>query len=723
MGKRNKEDDKIERTIRALLKLPENKRCINCNSLGPQYVCTTFLTFICTNCSGIHREFTHRVKSVSMARFTAEEVTALQTGGNERAREIYFKNWDVQRNSLPDGSNLQRLRDFIRNVYVDRKYTGERTDKLPMLRLAKSEDFSGSRKLGSYFDAKSPSYEDRYEQKNCSPTGRSDERTFKCYFDERSTKDAQENSRYGGSRRNAVRFEIVDNRIRDTGSGSSRRHESLGFPDRECKSEIWSPNLQKNIDSSKSPTVQPVRDILGKNVPGLHVGENSEMNTRKNAGGSADNKNITSSGSQKSVDRNILEHKKGNLESLIDFDLDSEPSNAVAMLNAEQMPAASIEGGNQLSCELSLKEKTAQASNANTLEFLLFDLSTPAPSGVTVDNMSAALGTFFDAQQNASEENVPLAGVSAAGSPEKLLLLTNDFGSSTTEPITNLHVKPSVGPPQAVNDKSGGYNNKVPDGPQLPTMYHDQPSAFHASYGSSSAQGTTEDTALNNQPYTSSLRDGTQGPSNVSSDQSIQVISRSTRDTNCGIGIQTLSAESESSGRKELPADLFTASHSSVPAAVPGWQTSLPHGMQYYPRAMHVSGFPNTVKPTNPFDFNSETAATQVPSFPSMTSLQGAIPNVSAPTHLLHASSFGAHHPGLMISNSPSYNPMMSPQSSFGTYTVEQSHSASPRQEGTHGFAGAGAISGSLITMPRPTDGYSAATPNYFHTLGGNPFG
>lgn len=29
------------------------------------------------------REFTHRVKSVSMAKFTAEEVSALQAGGNE----------------------------------------------------------------------------------------------------------------------------------------------------------------------------------------------------------------------------------------------------------------------------------------------------------------------------------------------------------------------------------------------------------------------------------------------------------------------------------------------------------------------------------------------------------------------------------------------------------------------------------------------------------------
>jgi hypothetical protein len=33
MAGRVKEDEKNEKIIRSLLKLPENKRCINCNSL------------------------------------------------------------------------------------------------------------------------------------------------------------------------------------------------------------------------------------------------------------------------------------------------------------------------------------------------------------------------------------------------------------------------------------------------------------------------------------------------------------------------------------------------------------------------------------------------------------------------------------------------------------------------------------------------------------------
>ncbi|XWS11885.1 hypothetical protein CRYUN_Cryun37aG0039800 [Craigia yunnanensis] len=127
MKGRVKEDEKNEKIIRGLLKLPANRRCINCNSLGPQYVCTSFWTFVCATCSGIHREFTHRVKSISMVTFTSEEVIGLRGGGNGRAKEVYFKEWDSQRQFVPENCNIEGLRKFIKHVYVDRRYTGEKS--------------------------------------------------------------------------------------------------------------------------------------------------------------------------------------------------------------------------------------------------------------------------------------------------------------------------------------------------------------------------------------------------------------------------------------------------------------------------------------------------------------------------------------------------------------------------------------------------------------------
>uniref|UniRef100_A0A7N0VIX8 Arf-GAP domain-containing protein n=1 Tax=Kalanchoe fedtschenkoi TaxID=63787 RepID=A0A7N0VIX8_KALFE len=78
------EAQRNERVIRDLMKLPENRKCINCNSLhaGTPICCTTFCTFVCLTCRGIHRDFTHRAKLVSVAKFTYEEATALWGGGN-----------------------------------------------------------------------------------------------------------------------------------------------------------------------------------------------------------------------------------------------------------------------------------------------------------------------------------------------------------------------------------------------------------------------------------------------------------------------------------------------------------------------------------------------------------------------------------------------------------------------------------------------------------------
>ncbi|XP_047941685.1 probable ADP-ribosylation factor GTPase-activating protein AGD14 isoform X1 [Salvia hispanica] len=162
-----REEVRNEKIIRGLMKLPPNRRCINCNSLGPQYVCTNFWTFICMPCSGVHREFTHRVKSVSMAKFTSQEVDELQKGGNQRARELFLKAWDPQSQRLPDNSNPDRVREFIKHVYVDKRYAIEKMPEKPprdpqTIRSHEDE----TRRASSYHSfSQSPPYDFQYEER------------------------------------------------------------------------------------------------------------------------------------------------------------------------------------------------------------------------------------------------------------------------------------------------------------------------------------------------------------------------------------------------------------------------------------------------------------------------------------------------------------------------------------------------------------------------------
>ncbi|KAD3068400.1 hypothetical protein R6Q59_017590 [Mikania micrantha] len=162
-----KEEERNEKIIRGLMKLPPNRRCINCNSLGPQYVCTNFWTFICMTCSGIHREFTHRVKSVSMSKFTSQEVEALQEGGNQRARETFLRDWDPREQRLPDNSNVDKVRDFIKSVYVDKKFFASKTSgKPPRDTLNNRNHEDETRRASSYHSySQSPPYDYQYEER------------------------------------------------------------------------------------------------------------------------------------------------------------------------------------------------------------------------------------------------------------------------------------------------------------------------------------------------------------------------------------------------------------------------------------------------------------------------------------------------------------------------------------------------------------------------------
>ncbi|MQL89510.1 hypothetical protein Taro_022070 [Colocasia esculenta] len=423
MANRMKEDERNEKIIRGLLKLPANRRCINCNSLGPQYVCTNFWTFICTNCSGIHigckddddeclkrranniihkpviirliifftflplfifmrflkycsREFTHRVKSVSMAKFTSQEVNALQEGGNEvlkhvvleqlllmRAKEVYFKEWDAQRHSFPDSSNVDRLRDFIKHVYVDRRYSGERSIDRPS--RVKKEDSYDNRKPDAYGGgSRSPSYEETYDRRygeRPGSGGRNDDRNFRSSYEERRSPGYDQ----GDYRRSPGRFDAVDERRR--------------FPDGVPRPEGRPVINQKEPEISSPPMIRPVREIIGEDAPPLRVGEPPRANGTRVADAPAQALRTTSSSSLASTDSNPVELKRVNSGSLIDFDANPEPSVVAAPPPLQPVPQPTnfpVNGGNWASFDSVPPQKAQQpAANLNTVESALAELS------------------------------------------------------------------------------------------------------------------------------------------------------------------------------------------------------------------------------------------------------------------------------------------------------------------------------------------------------------
>lgn len=314
-----REEERNEKIIRGLLKLPPNRKCINCSSLGPQYVCTNFWTFVCMTCSGIHREFTHRVKSVSMAKFTAQEVEALQRGGNQRAREMFLKEWDSQIMRLPDSRNADKIREFIKNVYVDKKYAGSKSsDKPPRDMQSHKYHEEEHRRASSYHSfSQSPPYENQYE-----------ERRYGKQPGMLSRKPGSDRGHYEGKISSFIYSpghqgeQAYEDRFANESYASRNSDYSVSSTGDPFRFDGQSPNFQ-DIGYS-SPPSQQGRDILIEDGRPRTMNTYSEANVKRGFDGIPRPQRTASSSSFGSIESNSISLKSANSCSLVDIVLDSE---------------------------------------------------------------------------------------------------------------------------------------------------------------------------------------------------------------------------------------------------------------------------------------------------------------------------------------------------------------------------------------------------------------
>ncbi|XP_066379411.1 probable ADP-ribosylation factor GTPase-activating protein AGD14 isoform X2 [Miscanthus floridulus] len=643
-----------------------------------------------------------------MAKFTAQEVTALQEGGNERAREVFFKEWDPQRNGYPDSSNADKLRNFIKHVYVERRYTGERsTDRPPRAKDDKDEYSENRRSDGNWGGSRSPpngSYSDRR-----SYSGRSDDRNSRYSYGDRSPgydqNDYKKSPRY---------FEVVDDRSGKT--TPVQRFEDRRFSEPR-KPDSGSPDFQKEADGS-SLVVRPVRDILGDNAPQLRVGEPSKPATeppkpsvvrpldppkpsvvrpidppKPNGTRSIDppplTKTISSASSIGSSEGTSEQTKVATAVSLIDFSADPEPAstappqptplpqqppvNAAASqpVLEQGKSAPSVSGGDWASFDAFGQQQTPQTSSSvNPLESALAQLSfSEAPSAPNASAYPASLDPTLKA---------------------------NDGHSSVLDHSHSLFDAPFGISGNQASTVMSGQGSSVQQSPLA------APTAGLPSQATANPQGTS----------------GIQGAAS--------------------------STDSKFSGRKELPADIFTALYPPSTLMMPGWQRAPQFGMGYamqyppgvfqgmqaYPHgafpqptyqqpvySQHAYSHPQPVKASNPFDLGNESAPIQAHMPPSGPPGGASGP---APQTLIGNSSFGvppqqphqlyqsaAHPSHFMMQQVPNSKPMpeqqpnsmLATQQGLGSFNMGFNQQAPPR-------------------YPQPN-----TPPSYGSVGGSNPFG
>ncbi|KAH8276426.1 hypothetical protein KR018_006919 [Drosophila ironensis] len=139
---RKKQDDKYLLALRELVAggTGGNRQCFDCGQKGPTYVNMTIGSFVCTRCSGVLRGLTppHRVKSISMATFTQEEIDFLRTHGNELCAKTWLGLWDPKR-----AGHQQEHRELMVDKYERKRYYLEPASPLKSLANAVNLKSSG----------------------------------------------------------------------------------------------------------------------------------------------------------------------------------------------------------------------------------------------------------------------------------------------------------------------------------------------------------------------------------------------------------------------------------------------------------------------------------------------------------------------------------------------------------------------------------------------------
>lgn len=205
-----------------------------------------------------------------MAKFTTQEVEALQKGGNQRAREMFLTNWDPQRTRLPSSSNVDKIREFIKNVYVSKMYAGGKCSDKPPRDTQSLKNNEDHRRASSYHSfSQSPPYEHQYE-----------DRLYGKQSGILSRKPGSDHGRYEGKMSSFISSpgsqgeQLYEDKFANEG-GSRASDYSVSSTADPVRSDGKSPNFQ---DSYNNPPIQQVRNILieesGPRTLNTHSGAN-----------------------------------------------------------------------------------------------------------------------------------------------------------------------------------------------------------------------------------------------------------------------------------------------------------------------------------------------------------------------------------------------------------------------------------------------------------------
>ena len=124
---KKKKQEQLAEELKKIRREPDNLVCADCPTRSTPYYCVDFSTFVCVNCSGIHRKFNHRIKSIAVATFTEKEIENARNLGNAEVNRKYMAKYKKNKDSftLPREDEREKIEKFIKLKYIDKRWYKE----------------------------------------------------------------------------------------------------------------------------------------------------------------------------------------------------------------------------------------------------------------------------------------------------------------------------------------------------------------------------------------------------------------------------------------------------------------------------------------------------------------------------------------------------------------------------------------------------------------------